>query len=63
MRKELMHLDIGQIITWVIGVFRLLQQLLGFRKGALETAKTAKASCFSWLHKIVLFRVAFTLKG
>jgi len=37
-----MNLNIGQIITWVMGVFRFIQQLLGFGKGALETTKAAK---------------------
>lgn len=37
-----MHFDIEQIVPWIIAAFSFLQRLLGFGKGALETAKTAK---------------------
>lgn len=37
-----MHIDIPTILAWALTIFRWLQELLGFGKGALETAKTAK---------------------
>lgn len=37
-----MHIDIPTLLAWAPVIFRWLQEILGFGKGALETAKTAK---------------------
>lgn len=38
-----MHIDFAALTFWAVALFRWLQQILGFGKGALETAKTATA--------------------
>lgn len=37
-----MHIDFAALAEWAVIIFRGLQQLLGFGKGALESAKIAK---------------------